>query len=200
MTMTAPLSTKFDEALLFASNLHRDQIRKGSGVPYVAHLLSVAGIALEYGADEEEAIAALLHDTIEDQANGDAEGLKRRIRETFSPKVLAIVEACTDAEVIPKPPWKQRKEQYIAHLAEASPSVLLVSAADKLHNARAILSDLRTVGAEVWSRFNGGRHGTLWYYRALVTAFESRGCSALTDELNRAVSEIESLASDSLPT
>lgn len=198
--MTAPLSTKFDDALLFASNLHRDQIRKGSGVPYVAHLLSVAGIALEYGADEEEAIAALLHDTIEDQANGDPEGLKSLLRETFGAKVLAIVEACTDAEVIPKPPWQQRKEQYIAHLAEASSSVLLVSASDKLHNARAILSDLRTVGADVWSRFNGGRDGTLWYYRALVTAFEARGRSSLTDELNRVVSEIESLASPSLPS
>ena len=192
--MTAPLSTKFDDALLFASNLHRDQIRKGSGVPYVAHLLSVAGIALEYGADEEEAIAALLHDTIEDQANGDPEGLKNRLRETFGAKVLSIVEACTDAEGTPKPPRRQRKEQYIAHLAEASPSVLLVSASDKLHNARAILSDLRTVGADVWSRFNDGRDGTLWYYRALVTAFEARGRSALTDELNRVVSEIESLA------
>ena len=192
--MTAPLSAKFDEALLFASNLHRDQIRKGSGVPYVAHLLSVAGIALERGADEEEAIAALLHDAIEDQANGDAEGLKNRIFKTFGEKVLAIVESCTDAEVIPKPPWRERKERYIAHLAEASPSVLLVSASDKLHNARAILSDLRTVGADVWSRFKGGRDGTLWYYRALVTAFETRGHSALTEELDRVVSEIESLA------
>ena len=192
--MTAPLSPKFDEALLLASNLHRDQIRKGSGVPYVAHLLSVGAIALEYGADEEEAIAALLHDSIEDQANGDAEGLKSRIRERFGAKVLAIVEACTDAEVIPKPPWQQRKEQYIAHLAEASPSAILVSASDKLHNARAILSDLRTVGADVWSRFKGGRDGTLWYYRALVTAFDKRGRSALTDELDRVVSEIESLA------
>ena len=198
--MTAPLSTKFDEALLFASNLHRDQIRKGSGVPYVAHLLSVAAIALEYDADEDEAIAALLHDAIEDQANGDAEGLKNRICTIFGGKVLAIVEACTDAEVIPKPPWRERKERYIAHLAEASPSVLLVSASDKLHNARAILSDLRTVGADVWSRFKGGRDGTLWYYRALVTAFETRGRSALTDELNRIVSEIESLASPSLPS
>jgi len=192
--MTAPLSTKFDEALLCASNLHRGQIRKGSGVPYVAHLLSVAGIALEYDADEEEAIAALLHDATEDQAKGDAEGLKNRIRGMFGDKVLAIVEGCTDAEVIPKPPWRARKERYVAHLAEASPSVLLVSAADKLHNARAILSDLRTVGAAVWGRFNGGRDGTLWYYRALVTAFEARGRSALTEELNRVVSEIESLA------
>jgi (p)ppGpp synthase/HD superfamily hydrolase len=192
--MTAPLSTKFDQALLLASSLHRDQIRKGSGVPYVAHLLSVTAIALEYGADDEEAIAALLHDAIEDQANGDAEGLKNRIREIFGEEVLTIVEACTDAEVIPKPPWRERKEQYIAHLAEASPSVLLVSASDKLHNARAILSDLRTVGADVWSRFKGGRDGTLWYYRALVRAFETRGRSPLTEELNRVVSEIESLA------
>lgn len=198
--MPAPLSTKFDDALLFASNLHRNQIRKGSGIPYVAHLLSVAGIALEYGADEEEAIAALLHDTIEDQANDDVEGLKSRLRETFGTKVLAIVEACTDAEAIPKPPWQRRKEQYIAHLAEASPSVLLVSVSDKLHNARSILSDLRTIGADVWSRFNGGRDGSLWYYRALVTAFEARGRSSLTDELNRVVSEIETLASPSLPS
>ena len=195
--MTAPLSAKFDEALLFASNLHRDQIRKGSGVPYVAHLLSVAGIALERGADEEEAIAALLHDAIEDQANGDAEGLKNRIFKTFGEKVLAIVESCTDAEVIPKPPWRERKERYIAHLAEASPSVLLVSASDKLHNARAILSDLRTVGADVWSRFKGGRDGTLWYYREVLAALLKHERSSLNEELERAVQELERAASES---
>ena len=189
--MSAPLSAKFDGALGFASTLHRQQVRKGSGVPYVAHLLAVASIALEHGADEEEAIAALLHDSIEDQSNGNPEGLKNRIRKNFGEKVLAIVEGCTDAETIPKPPWRERKEQYIAHLAVASPSVLLVSASDKLHNARSILSDLLTVGAEVWSRFKGGRDGTLWYYRALVAAFEARGRSALTDELHRVVTEIE---------
>jgi (p)ppGpp synthase/HD superfamily hydrolase len=189
--MTASLSDKFTEALGFACTLHRQQIRKGSSIPYMAHLLAVASIALEHGADEDEAIAALLHDSIEDQSNGDSEGLKNRIREKFGGRVLAIVEGCTDAETTPKPPWRERKEKYIAHLATATPSVLLVSASDKLHNARSILSDLRAVGAEVWGRFKGGRDGTLWYYRALVTAFEARGRSALGDELHRVVAEIE---------
>lgn len=193
----APLSPKFAEALCFASELHNQQCRKGTDIPYIAHLLAVASIALEHGADEQEAIAALLHDSVEDQSNGNPEALKKQIRQRFGQTVLTIIEGCTDAEVIPKPPWRGRKEQYIAHLAAASPSVLLVSASDKLHNARSILTDLVTIGPEIWNRFNGGRDGTLWYYRALVTAFEARGRSALIDELHRVVTAIESRASES---
>ena len=131
------LSTRFEEALVFAAQLHREQTRKGTTIPYIAHLLGVASIVLEYGGDEDEAIAALLHDAIEDQGGAST---REEIRRRFGETVVAIVNGCTDAEVIPKPPWRARKEDYIAHMAHASPSVRLVSAADKLHNARAILA------------------------------------------------------------
>lgn len=190
------ITERFDKALAFAVELHRNQYRKGSGVPYVAHLLGVCSIALENGAGEDEAIAALLHDSIEDQAEGfgGADRLRERLRTDFGEKVLEIVEGCTDAETIPKPPWRERKERYIGHLAEAPPSVLLVSASDKLYNARAILQDLRVHGDTVWSRFKGRRDGTLWYYRALVGSFKARGELPLYDELDRTVREIEQLA------
>lgn len=190
------LTDRFEEALAFAARLHRAQIRKGTAIPYVSHLLAVAGIALEHGADEDEAIAALLHDAVEDQG-GDA--TRQEIRRRFGDRVAQIVDGCTDAETTPKPPWRERKERYVAHIAEASPSVLLVSAADKLHNARAILADLRTCGEAVWTRFKGGKEGTLWYYRSLVEAFGARGPSPLVEELARTVAEIERVAADSAP-
>jgi GTP pyrophosphokinase len=189
-------SSRFEEALAFAAHLHRDQVRKGTQVPYVAHLLGAAGIALEHGADEDQAIAALLHDAVEDQ--GGAATLEV-IRERFGEDVAAIVAACTDTDATPKPPWRQRKEAYISHLATAPAAARLVSTADKLHNARAILADYRTAGESVWSRFSGGREGTLWYYRALVTAFQSSGSLPLVEELNRVVSEIEALAAANPP-
>ena len=193
------MTEKFEKALTFAVVLHRTQLRKGSEIPYIGHLLGVCSIALENGADEKEAIGALLHDSIEDQAGsfGGADTLREHIRANFGEKVLEIVEGCTDAEKIPKPPWRERKEWYVAHLTEASPSVLLVSASDKLHNARAILQDLRIHGDAVWSKFKGGKEGTLWYYRALVEAFKARGDLPLYDELERTVSEINQLADPS---
>ena len=135
------ITERFERALGFAVDLHRHQFRKGGELPYIGHLLGVCSIALENGADEDEAIAALLHDSIEDQADsfGGSDKLRAHLRTEFGEKVQAVVEGCTDAETIPKPPWRERKERYIAHLADASDSVLLVSAADKLHNARAIL-------------------------------------------------------------
>jgi GTP pyrophosphokinase len=184
------LSPRFEEALAFAARLHADQVRKGSGVPYVAHLLGVASLALEHGADEDEAIAALLHDAIEDQGGPRA---REEIRRRFGDAVTAIVDGCTDAEVTPKPPWRARKEAYIARIAGESPSVRLVSAADKVHNARTIVADHRVVGDALWARFKGGREGTLWYYRALVDAFRLAGTSPLVDELDRVVSEMERL-------
>jgi (p)ppGpp synthase/HD superfamily hydrolase len=184
------LTVRFEEALVYATRLHAGQLRKGSGVPYVAHLLGVASLALEHGADEDEAVAALLHDAVEDQ--GGAPRLEE-IRARFGERVARIVAGCTDADVIPKPPWRERKERYIAHLAEADASVRLVSAADKLHNARAILSDYRTHGETLWQRFKGGRDGTLWYYRSVVEAFRAFGSTPLTDELARIVDELERL-------
>ena len=182
------LSQRFIDALTFATTLHANQIRKGSGVPYISHLLGVTSIALEHGANEDEAIAALLHDAIEDQG-GTA--TREEIRRRFGDTVTEIVNGCTDADTTPKPPWQQRKEAYIAHIPTASTSVRLVSAADKLHNARSILTDYYIVGEAVWKRFQGGKEGTLWYYRSLVVAFRQAGSSPLIDELERVVSELE---------
>ena len=190
------ITGRFEKALRFAVQLHGHQFRKGGELPYIGHLLGVCGIALENGADEDEAIAALLHDSIEDQAEGfgGADKLREHLRAEFGEKVLAIVEGCTDAETIPKPPWRARKERYIAHLAGASPSVLLVSASDKLYNARAILQDFREIGDAVWSRITGGKDGTLWYYRALCAAFQAHGSTPLRRELERTVNDLETLA------
>jgi (p)ppGpp synthase/HD superfamily hydrolase len=189
------LGERFDRALVFASALHRGQVRKSTGVPYVSHLLAVAAIAIEHGASEDEAIAALLHDAIEDQAEefGGATKLRAELRERFGSEVVAIVDGCTDAETEPKPPWHARKEIFLARLATATPSVLLVSCADKLHNARSIATDLRgSADAEAyWQLFSGGRDGTLWYYRSLREIFLRRLPGTLADELANAVAELE---------
>jgi GTP pyrophosphokinase len=141
--------------------------------------------------DEDEAIGALLHDAAEDAGGA---GRIENIRVRFGEKVAKIVEGCTDTVISPKPPWRERKEKYIAHVKDADASTILVSAADKLYNTRAILRDLHKNGEAVWSRFRGGREGSLWYYRALVSAFREHGDSDLVDELDRVVSEIEKLA------
>ena len=187
------LTAGFEEALVYATRLHAGQLRKGTAIPYVSHLLAVAGIVLENGGVEDEAIAALLHDAVEDQGGATT---REEIRRRFGESVASIVDGCTDAETIPKHQWRERKEPYVAHIAEAPASVRLVSAADKLHNARSILSDLRSCGATVWDRFKGGKEGTLWYYRSLVEAFRAHGSSPLVEELMRTVAEIERLAAD----
>jgi GTP pyrophosphokinase len=184
------LSERFTDALTFATQLHTDQTRKGGGVPYISHLLGVASIALEYGANEDEAIAALLHDAIEDQGGA---ATREEIRRRFGDVVTEIVDGCTDSDQTPKPPWLQRKEAYIAHIPTASASVRLVSAADKLHNAWSILKDYRLLGDAVWERFQGGKHGTLWYYRSLVKAFYTAGSTPLVEEFERVVDELERL-------
>lgn len=186
-----PLTARFEDALRFAARLHAAQVRKGTSVPYMAHLLGVTGIALEHGANEDEAIAALLHDAVEDQGGAP---MLRQIRERFGDAVAEIVAGCTDADTLPKPPWRARKEAYIDHLRCAPVSVRLISASDKLHNARSILKDFREVGDSLWGRFTGGREGTLWYYRALVEAFREHGSTPLIEELDRVVTEIERLA------
>jgi len=186
------LGSRFQEALHYALELHSRQTRKGTGIPYVAHLMSVSAIVLEDGGDEDQAVAALLHDAVEDQGGRP---ILDEIRRRFGERVALIVEGCTDAETVPKPPWRERKELYIAHLSKASPDVLRVSTADKLHNARAILADFRREGDELWGRFTADRAGVLWYYRALVSAYEAAGGSFLAEELDRVVSEIERLAS-----
>ena len=177
---------------MLACELHAGQVRKGSrGIPYVGHLLGVASIVIEDGGDEDEAIAALLHDAPEDQGG---EATLARIRDEYGERVAEIVEACTDTLENPKPPWRERKERYIAHLEEAPQDVLRVSLADKVHNARAILADYREVGEELWSRFRGTREESLWYYRTLADLFSRRRPGPLADELRRTVDEIEALA------
>ncbi|MCW6048620.1 HD domain-containing protein [Microcoleus sp. A2-C5] len=182
------LSNRFSEALIYAAELHATQIRKGSGVPYIAHLLGTASIALEYGASEDEAIAALLHDAIEDQGGPTT---REAIRRRFGDTVTAIVDGCTDSDETPKPPWRDRKQAYIDRLLTASGSVRLVSAADKLYNVRSILKDSRQLGDSVWERFKGGKDGSLWYYRSLVQAFRKAESTPLVEELDRTVLELE---------
>ena len=185
------LSPKFSEALVYATHIHGGQLRKKTKIPYIGHLLGVTAIAMEYGANETEAVAALLHDAVEDCGGPERQ---REIEEKFGRAVGEIVAGCTDSDQTPKPPWRERKEKYIAHLDSASASTRLVSAADKLHNSQAILHHLRLEGDEVWTRFKGGKEGSLWYYRSLVTAFRKHGKSDLVDELDRVVTEIETLA------
>ncbi len=189
---SAPFITdRFDDALAYASRLHRSQARKGNGVPYVSHLLAVAAIALENGADEDQAIAALLHDAVEDQG-----GLAQLevIRGRFGEDVAAMVADCTDAHEEPKPAWRPRKEAYIASLAYKPARSLPVSLADKTHNAAAINADLRAVGEGVWSRFTGGKGGTLWYYRALANAFRAHAPGIAAQRFAREVDEMEEMA------
>jgi len=184
------LTSRFEEALIYAVRLHKSQTRKGTEIPYIAHLLGVAALVLEDGGGEDDAVAALLHDAVEDQ--GGLETLEE-IRARFGRRVATIVEGLTDTYVKPKPPWRKRKLQYITHLKNATDEVRQVSLADKLHNARAILATLREEGDNTWNRFTGGKAGTLWYYRTLVTVFRQGGSDFMSEELERVVSQIEEL-------
>jgi len=200
-------TAKFAAALQYATQLHDGQTRKGpEAIPYVSHLLAVASLVLEQGGSETEAIAALLHDAIEDQPREGA--TKLEIRDRFGPDVLRIVVACTDGEEGGERSartWRSRKERYLAHVREMRTDERLVSLADKVHNARSILADLRKLnrsgvgdngaaGARYWDRFNVGKEQTLWYYRRLVQAYSTEGHGVLEEELARSVTEIERLA------
>src|SRR6266700_480787 len=185
------LSPQFEKALTYATRIHGGQLRKKTGIPYIAHILGVAAIAMEYGANETEAIGALLHDAVEDC--GGAKRL-RDIERKFGKDVAKIVDGCTDTDQTPKPPWRDRKKAYVAHVRHAPMSTKLVSASDKLHNVRAILMDYRQEGEKLWSRFNGGKQGALWYYRALVNAFRGKRIQPLVQEIDRTLTELESLS------
>ncbi|MEP6767668.1 MAG: HD domain-containing protein [Acidobacteriota bacterium] len=188
----SPLSHRFSEAVAWASDLHGSQRRKGSDTPYVAHLLSVCALVLENGGDEDEAIAAFLHDAVEDcGGRPTADEIRRR----FGVRVADIVDGCTDSDETPKPAWRPRKERFIERLRHASDSVRLVSAADKLHNARSVLADFRREGERVWDRFAAPRHETLWYYRAVTSRLQENGPQPLVEELDRVVTELERAAS-----
>jgi (p)ppGpp synthase/HD superfamily hydrolase len=182
------LTRRFDEAFVYTHEAHASQTRKGNGAPYLGHLMGVASIVIDDGGSEDEAIAALLHDAAEDR--GGRERLAD-IRARFGDAVAGIVEDCTDSWTEPKAPWAERKRQYAEHARTLAPASLRVSAADKVHNAYAILRDLRNIGDAVWTRFNANADDILAYYQSLVRAYREAGGGRLVDELDRIVRAIE---------
>lgn len=178
------------DAFAFAATAHAEQVRKSTTIPYVSHLMSVSALVMEHGGDEDQAIAGLLHDVIED-CGADYEAV---IRERFGERVTRIVRACTDADTTPKPPWQERKEAYLQHLQQEGPEVLLVSASDKLHNARAIVSDLQAIGLDMFKRFSAPKAQVLWYYRSLAGIYQTSLPGRLADEVLRAVDTMHELA------
>jgi (p)ppGpp synthase/HD superfamily hydrolase len=188
------LTERYDQALTYTSGIHREQLRKGTQIPYLAHLMAVSSLVLEAGGDEDLAIAGLLHDSLEDQgALTSFEELSRR----FGSRVAVVVRACSDAEPAPgtqKPPWRERKEAYLSHLASADADVLIVSRADKLHNARSIVLDARALGDDLWGRFNAPKPEQLWYYSALARTFSEQLPGPQSDELERVVAAMTDVA------
>ncbi|MCP5279458.1 MAG: AAA family ATPase [Thiobacillus sp.] len=187
-------SLRFRRAVTAALNFHREQTRKGGTIPYISHVLAVTAIVQEYGGNEDEAIAALLHDAVD---NGDGWAALDEISTKFSPRIADIVLSCTDTLERPKPPWQERKKAFVSSLPRVSDSARLVIAADKLHNARCILAELRKDGDEVWDRFSGKKDGTLWYYRSIANVLRETGPHLLAAELDRVVGELEQAATES---
>ena len=187
MADALPLTARFHRALGYAARIHARQFRKGTTRPYIGHLLGVTSIVLTHGGDEDEAIAALLHDAVEDQGGKPR---LREIRRRFGARVARIVEGCTDSDVEPKPPWLERKTEYLRHLRRADSSVRLVSAADKVYNARETLEDFRTHRDALWKRFKGSKQGTLWYYREVGKILRRKGPHRLAAELERVLREL----------
>jgi (p)ppGpp synthase/HD superfamily hydrolase len=187
-----PLSPRLYEALKLAFDLHGHDARKSSQVPVLAHLLSVCALVQYDGGDEDEAIAALLHDTLEDKPE---QVTRAEIARRFGDRVVALIEAATDtpSDFVggAKPPWRQRKEAYLRHVRQSAPANLRVTIADKVDNVRAILADHRREGDQVWSRFNAGKDDQLWYYQSVIQAYDDAGASGpLLDELRRLVSQL----------
>lgn len=185
------LSERFLEAFEMAFHLHNQQLRKESKIPYIAHLMAVSSLVLENGGNENQAIAALLHDAVEDQGGWDT---LKDIKDKFGEEVATLVDGCTDAYTNPKPPWKERKVAYLEKMKTAPDSVILVSLADKVHNARSILLDLQNSGDQIWEKFKGGKAGTLWYYQSLANIFDSAPYPLLKPQLRDLVEEIITLA------
>ena len=178
------LSDRFDDAFKYAHRLHRKQVRKETTIAYISHLMTVAALVIEHGGNETQAVAGLLHDAAEDQ--GGAPTLAE-IRQRFGDEVAQIVADCTDSWTEPKPDWRPRKEAYLKALPHKAPTSLLVSLADKTHNAEAILFDYRAIGGAVWERFTGKALGTRWYYGELARIFADAMPGRLSDRLSRAV-------------
>ena len=188
------LTNRFASALVYTHELHINQVRKGSNVPYISHLLSVAALVLEDGGDEDGAIAALLHDAVEDCGGTP---ILTEIRARFGERVAHLVAHCTESETFPKPPWKARKQRYLEQLKTGDASVYRIAIADKLHNARSTLKDYRCQGDAVWQKFKGGKAGTLWFYRSILEiqppiyrGNHRAGAPQLTEELQRIVVEL----------
>ena len=191
-TSIPKLTGQFSKALVYAELKHHNQVRKGGDIPYVGHLLTVAGLVINDGGSEAQAIAALLHDAVED-AGGPA--TLDEIRANFGEDVARIVQECSDTDVEPKPPWRERKQSYINHLADVGDDTLLVSVADKLDNARSMLRDYHEHGPSLWERFTvKDPHDHLWYYGELLKKYRARCCaSRMVDELGRVVDELKRL-------
>ena len=189
--MTSPINTptqRFADAVALASRLHADQVRKGTQITYVSHLLGVAALVLEHGGSEDQAIAGLLHDAVEDAGGAETASL---VRERFGDLVADIVVACSDTDEDPKPPWEQRKRAYLQHLHSVDERALLVSLADKVHNSRSLAIDAITHGDRLWERFNASREQSCWYYTSLLEVFEARlGRTPLVLELDHAIGRI----------
>lgn len=186
------MTPRYTKALLLAAKAHEGQARKGTALPYIVHPVGVAALVAKYGGDEDQQIAGLLHDVLEDAG----EHLAVDIEQGFGDRVLRLVRACTDG--VPdasgrKPGWEVRKRAYLEHLALCDDEALLVSGCDKLYNARAILEDLIEVGPAVFTRFSAGKYGTLWYYQALAQVFEDRG-APVAAPLRKTVQAIVSLS------
>lgn len=182
------LGNRFVDALGYAAGAHAGQLRGGDGQPYIAHLLRVTGLVIQEGGSEDEAIAALLHDAVEDQG-----GLDRLedIRGRYGHLVADIVDECTDSYGEPRPPWRQRKEQYLSELERSSPGALLVSLADKLDNVRTMLRGHRVYGDEIWERSGKTPDDARWYYGTLASRFAELRPGPLADELATAVAALE---------
>jgi (p)ppGpp synthase/HD superfamily hydrolase len=191
-TSTPKLTGQFSKALVYAELKHHNQVRKGGDIPYIGHLLTVAGLVINDGGSEAQAVAALLHDAVEDAGGPPT---LEEIRKNFGDEVARIVDECSDTDVMPKPPWRERKQTYINHLADVGEDTILVSVADKLDNARSMLRDYHEHGAELWERFTvKDPRDHLWYYGELLKAYRARGCTSwMVDELDRVVKELTRL-------
>ena len=182
------LTQRFEQALVYAYRLHAEQIRKATGIPYISHLLSVTALVLEDGGDEDEAIAALLHDAVEDQGGKET---RAEIYRQFGKQVGVIVDGCTEFDTEIKPPWHERKQRYLEQLRQGSQQVRRVALADKLHNARSLLHDYRQQGETIWLMFSTGKEGILWFYHSLIELYSQTHTSPMLQELARVVGELE---------
>jgi (p)ppGpp synthase/HD superfamily hydrolase len=181
------LTDRFTQALTYATHLHTHQLRKGSTIPYISHLLSVTALVLEDGGDEDSAIAALLHDAIEDQGGPTT---RIQIHQQFGDRVTQLVDACTESDHQPKPSWKQRKLQYLQQLQTVPDDAIRIVLADKLHNARSILRDLHTHPDQTWQKFNAPPADILWFYQSCLTILQNRSQSPMVHELQQVISQL----------